>query len=144
MSFLQGFWYDLWASIQRWHTSQIGIEFDSNVWSSKAIFLILQYVYDCRNMRNRKLHITGNLHEKQNKLHNEVRLLYSDPDRYLFLTQEKQRSFNTTLERKLCCSNAKLESWIDLVKTRLRLDRQEHAKQISTGWLDDNKGCPNK
>ena len=43
-----------------------------------------------------------------------------------------------TLEKRLKCSNGTLESWADLVETRLRLDREEHAKRTLTRWLDDN------
>ena len=73
-------------------------------------------------------------------LHEHVRQLYLDPDRYLFSTREKRRLFNIPIERHLKYSNAPtLESWVDIVEVRLRLNREEHARRTLTHWLDDNK-----
>ena len=108
-------------------------------WSSSAIHHVLTYVYECWKIRNNALHDPKSDEESTRLLHEHVRRLYLDPDRYLFSTREKRQLFNIPIERRLRFSNAILESWVDIVEMRLRLDREEYARRTLTRWLDDNK-----
>ena len=137
-SFIQGFWCSGWNQVQQWHSQQIREEIDIAQWSANVVSAILTYVYECWKLQNNKLHNTDNSDDATTKIHQRVRALYMDPDRHLFSTREKRRLFSQTLEKRLTYSNATLESWIDVVELRLRLDREEHARRTLVRWIELN------
>ena len=137
MGFLQGFWHSSWKPLQGEHIKKAKVGQDSDQWMTSVLKHLLQYDYECWKLRNVQLHGTDTSEETTANLHAHVRRLYLDPDRFLFHTKEKRRLFHLPLQKRLKCSNATLESWIDLVETRLRLDREEHAKRTLIRWLGD-------
>ena len=137
-SFVQGFWRVSWGDLQLQHTQLLGETQRLDQWWKVVIFNTLEYVYNCWKLRNDNLHTHINSDTRTEDLHKRVRELYMTPDRFLFSTREKRRLFSMPLERRLRNSNATLESWVDLVETRLRLDRDEHSKRTLKRWLDDN------
>ena len=138
-AFIQGFWHSSWLDVQRIHTQLMPSSQTNDHWMTSTIYLVLQYAYDCWNHRNVAKHGKNDSDEYRAELQHKVRQLYLSPDRYLSLTKEKRRLFNMNLEKRLNCTNGSLETWIDLVELRLRLDREEHSKRTLKRWLDDNK-----
>ena len=65
----------------------------------------------------------------------QVKQLYQDPARYIFPTPEKKKLFHMKLAKRLRLSNNILLTWIDLVETRLRLDREEKARRTIVRWI---------
>ena len=136
-SFLQGFWHSDWLTVQNEYCSKrttipVGT---GTQWLPSVLHAILEYLYDCWMARNDKLHHSDTSESRRTELEMKVRQLYSDPDRHLCSTREKRRLFGIPVDRRLKGSNAALESWIDLVEMRLRLDRETHAKQTLMRWM---------
>ena len=134
-SFLQGFWHEDWMVLQKHHSSLLKMDQNTTQWCASVIHELLKYAYDCWKIRNEYLHKDDNSEERRAELQQQVRRLYMDPDRFLNYTREKRRLFSVSLEKKLRCSNSTLESWIDIVELRLRLDREENARRTIIRWL---------
>ena len=75
---------------------------------------------------------------KRKALHEQVTQLYQDPARYYFPTVEKKKLFRLPITQRLKCSDGALISWIDLVETRLRLDREEMDRVTIMRWIGRN------
>ena len=141
-SFLQGFWHQDWSTLQYHHVHLLKMHQNISQWCSTVILEVLQYSYECWKIRNEYLHKATSSEEKRLELQQTVRQLYVDPDRFLNYSREKRRLFSVPLEKKLKCSNSILESWIDIVEMRLRLDREENTRRTIICWLR-NKSGPN-
>ena len=135
ISFLQGFWHIDWMAVQRQHLQYLKKDQQLHKWGASVIHELLKYNYECWKTRNEFLHKGQDDAEKRIELQQTVRRLYLDPDRFLNYTREKRRLFNVPLEKKLKCSTSTLESWIDIVELRLRLDREENARRTIVRWL---------
>ena len=140
-SFIQGFWHTSWTEVQRIHISLLPSLPSNDYWMTTAIHHLLLYVYECWKQRNVMVHGDDPSEQYRSELQEKVRYLYMSPDRFLFSTKEKRRLYNVPLERKLNCSNASLESWIDLVEMRLRLDWEEHARRTLVRWLGNENNA---
>ena len=137
--FIQGYWHIQWKEVQDMHIRARKESYQFDQWITSVLHALLTYLYDCWKIRNKAIHNPNEDEDRTHMLHHRVRALYLDPDRFLYSTREKRRLFSAPLQKKLKQSNASLESWIDLVEARLRLDREEHARRTLTRWLEKDK-----
>ena len=140
--FLQGMWHEGWFQLQQQHACLGRTQYDTSTSAPRLISQIIAFAYTCWKERNQALHGTTTDAETRQRLQATVQRLYSDPDRFLFSTKEKRRLFHIPVTKKITHSNATLESWIDVVETRLRLDRETHAKMTIKRWIDSRNRAP--
>ena len=136
-AFLKGFWHISWFALQRQHCTFLNVKFDGPTWGSKVIKSLLTIVWDSWKFRNDFLHSSNDDDDvKRKQLVVKVHALYTDKARWYFNTPEKRKLFQMPIEKQLKLSNAVLESWADLVETRLRLDRENRAKLLIVRWVE--------
>lgn len=136
-AFLKGFWHTSWFALQRQHCLFLKIKFDGPTWGSKVIKSLLTILWDSWKFRNDFLHSTNDDDDVKRKLLVEkVRALYTDKARWYFNTPEKRKLFQMPIMKRLRLSNVVLESWVDLVETRLRLDRENRARLLIVRWIE--------
>ena len=140
INFVKGMISREWVLLHDEHFRYQGVANTALVWATKVVKLLQGYLWQCWLYRNERLHGTDEDKEKvRQELQDRVKDLYKDPARYLYQTREKKQLFRLPVDKRIKQSNGTLKTWIDMVETRLRLDRETKAKVTIVRWISNKR-----
>ena len=90
---LRRFWSLKWKRVQATYDTYNKQQKDVQQWSAKVIHGCQKYLWAFWEVRNEILHNKTPTISDRQRLEMQVKQLYQDPARYIFLTPEKKNAF---------------------------------------------------
>ena len=139
--FMHGMLHSQWRTVQSFHYKYTQKNLNLDEWLSDIIYQVVNYAWISWEFRNSFVHSDNRPENaKPQLLETKVKHLYISSAWYYFYTKEKHTLFRLPLSQRLQYSNTILEMWVDLVETRLRLDRKKRTKLTIARWLENELG----